>query len=185
MQQALPTPKLSTGPTFYKKKLFCYNFSIHCCSENQGYFYFWDESIAGRGADEIASCILKHFELHNISGSQLIAISDNCGGQNKNWIIVAAWLRLLAKGTFKKIVHIFPQVGHTMLPSDRDFGIVEKYVRSRCQFVYCPSEWMDILKKCQKKKPFIVHAMTRTDFVTVSQMRDGFSQKTASCHVGF
>lgn len=28
LQQALPTPKLSTGPTFYKK-LFCYNLSIH------------------------------------------------------------------------------------------------------------------------------------------------------------
>lgn len=180
LQQALPTPKLSTGPTFYKKKILSYNLSVHCCSENQGYFYFWDESIAGRGADEIASCLLKHFQLHNISGSTLIAISDNCTGQNKNWTIVAAWLRLLAKGTFKKIVHIFPQVGHTMLPSDRDFGIVETYVRRHCQFVYSPSEWKNILETCQKKKPFIVHAMTREDFVKVSQMRDAFCQKSGS-----
>ena len=84
LQQALPMPKLSTGPTFYKKKLFCYNFSIHSCSENQGYFYTWDESTAGRGADEIASCVLKHFSMKNIRASKLIAVSDNCCGQNKN-----------------------------------------------------------------------------------------------------
>lgn len=41
LQQALPTPKLTTGPCFYKKKLWCYNFSIHCCnSPEKGYFFF-------------------------------------------------------------------------------------------------------------------------------------------------
>ncbi|KAF2883162.1 hypothetical protein ILUMI_23010 [Ignelater luminosus] len=33
LQQALPTPKLSTGPTFYKKNVFCYNFSKHSGGE--------------------------------------------------------------------------------------------------------------------------------------------------------
>ncbi|KAF2892553.1 hypothetical protein ILUMI_13613 [Ignelater luminosus] len=49
LQQALPIPKLYTRPTFYKKKVFCYNFSIHCLHSSQGYFYTWDETTAGRG----------------------------------------------------------------------------------------------------------------------------------------
>lgn len=41
LQQALPTPKLTTGPCFYKKKLWCYNFSIHCCNKpEQGFFIY-------------------------------------------------------------------------------------------------------------------------------------------------
>lgn len=180
LQQALPTPKLSTGPTFYKKKLFCYNLSVHSCKDGQGYFYFWDESTAGRGADEIGSCLLKHFEQNNITGDKLIAITDNCAGQNKNWTVVSVWLRLIASGRFKNIEHVFPQVGHTMLPSDRDFAIVEKYVRSHCQFVYSPDNWISVLKSCQKKKPFVVYHMKQEDFFDVSSLRAMFSQKTTS-----
>ena len=62
----------------------------------------WDEGTAGRGADEIGSCLLKHFQRHDIQGEKLIAIS--------------------------KLSYTFPQVGHVMLPSDCDFGVVEKYV---------------------------------------------------------
>lgn len=88
----------------------------------------WDESTAGRGADEIASCLLKHFESNNIKGDQLIAISDNCGGQNKNWSIIGVWLRLIALGYFKRVTHGFPVMGHTMLSSERYFAMIEKYV---------------------------------------------------------
>ncbi|KAF2890949.1 hypothetical protein ILUMI_15224 [Ignelater luminosus] len=93
LPQTLPTPKLFTGPTFYKKKVFCYNFSIHCL-----HFYMWDDSTAGRGADAIGSCLLKHFEMKDIWGEKLVAISDSCGGQNENWSLVAVWLRQTALG---------------------------------------------------------------------------------------
>lgn len=180
LQQALPTPKLSTGPTFYKKKMFCYNMSVHSLGDGQGHFYMWDESTAGRGADEIGSCLLKHFEVNDLRGEKLIAISDNCCGQNKNWTIISTWLRIIAEGRFKTVEHVFPQVGHTMLPSDRDFGIVEKYVRSHFQFVYTPQHWVTILKSCQKKRPFVVHEMKQEDFVSVSVLRSKFNQSTVT-----
>lgn len=176
LQQALPTPKLATGPVFYKRKLWCYNLSVHCCSSKQGYFFMWDEATAGRGADEITSCLQVFFEENDIRGKKLIAISDNCGGQNKNWTVVGFWMRLLAEGRFDEIIHIFPQVGHTMLPSDRDFAIVENYVRSHCQMVYSPDEWEEVLKKSQKKTPFKVCRMTQEKFLRFSDLRGSFYQ---------
>lgn len=74
--------------------------------------------------DEVGSCLLEHFSHYNIKGTKLIAISDNCEGQNKNWSLVSVWLQ----GTFKKILYKFPQVRHTMLS---DFACVEKYVRAQ------------------------------------------------------
>nr|CAH7725051.1 unnamed protein product [Callosobruchus chinensis] len=109
----------------------------------------YDESTASRGADEVGSCLIKHFELQNIKRKKLIAISDNCAGQNKNWALVSVWLHLLAKGVFQEIIHIFPQVGHTMLPCDRDFDQVEKHVTRHCQYIYSPDQWLEVLSISQ------------------------------------
>nr|CAH7753502.1 unnamed protein product [Callosobruchus chinensis] len=135
----LPTPMLSTGPTFYKKKVFCYNLGIHCLYPSQGYFYMWDESTASRGADE-----------------------------------VGMWLHLLAKGVFQEIIHIFPQVGHTMLPCDRDFAQVEKHVTHHCQYIYSPDQWLEVLSISQKKNPFVVVRMQQEDFLKISEMKNSF-----------
>ena len=57
LQQALPTPKLTVGPAFYKRKLFTYNLGIHDCGTNQGYMMMWEESTAKRGLEEICSAL--------------------------------------------------------------------------------------------------------------------------------
>jgi hypothetical protein len=46
LQQALPTPKISCGPAFYKCKVLTYNFNIYDCVSDQGYMFMWDETTA-------------------------------------------------------------------------------------------------------------------------------------------
>lgn len=89
-------------------------------------------------------------------------------------------MKLIADGRFKTILHIFSQVGHTILLSHRDFGVVEKYVRNYCQYVFSPKEWEEVLVRCQKKRPMIVHRMTIDDFVKVSNLRENFNQNLST-----
>lgn len=88
----------------------------------------------------------KSYELFDIGGDTPYAVSDNCCNKVKNWILIVFWLSILAKQTFKKIVHIFPIVGYTILPIDRNSAHVE----------YSSSEWVEVLAPAQTNYLFIL-----------------------------
>jgi hypothetical protein len=56
--------------------------------------------------------------------------------------------------------------GHTHLPSDRDFALIEKRQRKYAPIVYSPEEWHKIIRESNKKKtPFEVTVMQQSDFL--------------------
>ena len=57
---------------------------------------------------------------------------DNCPGQNKNYTLVLL-LTYLAYTTRREIEIVYPEKGHTFLPSDRCFGNVEKKLRKHSE----------------------------------------------------
>lgn len=63
LQQTLPCPTLAVGQAYYKRKLWVYNFGIVDIKTNRAMMFVWNESVAGRGGSEIASCILKWVDL--------------------------------------------------------------------------------------------------------------------------
>jgi len=70
--------------------------------------FLWPETVAGRGSNEIGSCLLKCFELADMAAKTLVVFSDNCSGQNKNYNIMSLWLYLIDIGRFTEIRHCFP-----------------------------------------------------------------------------
>ena len=112
LQQTFPTPRLTSGPAFYKRKLWTYNLGIHDCGSEKGHMFIWSEDEAKRGSDEIGSCLIKFLEIEKPQASILHIISDNCRGQGKNWAIVALERSLVQSKRFKTVEHWFPQVGH-------------------------------------------------------------------------
>ena len=106
LQQALPTPKLSVGQAFYKRKLWTYNWGIHACGNDLGCMYFWSEDVASRGSDDIGSCLLQFLSAPDLP-RDLYVIADILSWQNKNWKIIHMWHNLVAD-KFDNLFHIFP-----------------------------------------------------------------------------
>lgn len=135
------------------------------------------EDEAKRGSDEIGSCLIKFLEIQKSQANILHIISDNCRGQGKNWAIVALERSLVRSGKFKAIEHWFPQVGHTRLPCDRDFGRIEKHVKNRNPTVYTPHDWVTVIKESCKNKSFSVVKMKQADFIDLTPLQINIAKK--------
>ena len=178
LQQALPVPNLTVGPAFYLRKAWVYNLGIHDCGTGKGYMYMWSENIAKRGSDEISSILLKHFKENRGEAKKLICFSDNCSGQNKNWSIICLWQNLVKSGMFESIEHRFLVVGHTQLPSDRDFAIIEKYKRHYLKSVYVPEDWYKAVQNCKRTNPFKVIQIKQKDILCFKDLQSQVTKKT-------
>lgn len=153
MQQAIPLPKLSTSKAFYLRQLSFYNFGVHCVSREGviPQMFVWNECEGKKGSAEIGSCLLEFAENCKTKGGHLVIWSDNCAGQNKNINLIYFYQYLVLKGYFTSIDHKFPEVGHTYLDSDRDFGRIEKVMRKH-ENIYVPSEYVSIMKSASTAK---------------------------------
>ncbi|KAG6457883.1 uncharacterized protein LOC119190807 [Manduca sexta] len=87
-QKVLSCPHGQMSVLYYKRKLSCYNFTIYDMAVKQGYCYMWDESVAKRGANEVASCVYDFIKKFVSKGVKEFRFwSDNCAGQNRNRIV--------------------------------------------------------------------------------------------------
>lgn len=109
--------------------------------------YVWDEITASRGAQEIGSCIRKHILSNTPNANHIIAYSDACGGQNRNFKQCLFWLKLLQDTNINVIDHKFMVSGHSFLPNDRDFGQIEQYAKDRIKYV--PDDWYAMIRRCR------------------------------------
>ena len=162
LQQNLPVPTLVHGSMFYLRQLWVYNFGIHECYSGSATMCLWNECIAGRGSDEIVSCLLEYFSQARPSIKKLICYSDSCSGQNKNSLMICVWTWLIFRGLFTRIDHTFLVRGHTYLPCDRDFAQIEK--KKGSEMIYLPNDWEKLIKGARITKPFQIQRMEKEKF---------------------
>lgn len=107
----------------------------------------YDEVTGKKTPNETISFLDRYFEnFMDRSVKILYVFSDNCGAQNKNNALVQYLYTLIRKGRVDKIIHRFPEPGHSFMPCDRCFGVVEKHVR-KIERIFLPSEYMKYYKK--------------------------------------
>lgn len=169
LQQVLFVPTLVHTDMFYKRQLSCYNFCVHMCDTNKAVMCMWHEGIAQRGSNEMISCLLQVFNTHDFKDN-LVVWSDNCSGQNKNRVMIFFFMYLVAIGLFTKIEHTFFVSGHSFLPCDRDFALIEK--RKKCCKVFVPSELKDIVLSSTHNRKFEVLEMTKSKFFQFQSVCD-------------
>lgn len=161
---------VTCGVAYYKRHLSVYNFGVHNLSDDTASMFMWDESKAGRGASEIGSCLLKYIECqmtHHLLKT-VTAFCDSCGGQNRNFKI-ATLLSFLVQTGLESITVNFMQSGHSFLPNDADFGVIEKATKAAGD-VYVSEHWMRVVANARKHMPFTVVDMQPSDFIDLTAM---------------
>lgn len=152
-EQNLPLPHIPAGDVFYKRQLWVYNFCIHSAKSGTSVFYMYDEVTSKKGSNEVIS-FLHHYLNTYLPGTvqTLFLFSDNAFAQNKNQTLVKYLYTLTninQKGILK-IIHQYPEPGHSFLPCDRSFALIEKAKR-RKERVHTPDEWKDLVRTTSKK----------------------------------
>lgn len=134
-QKNCPMLKLPDRSTYYSRQFYLFNFTVvqgsskAKLSPDNTFAYCWTEDTFAKGSNEIASAVYHRLcstDWTNISTVRLIA--DGCGGQNKNSTVIfmlAKWLTSEAPVNIKVIGLIFPVVGHSFIPPDKDFRKME------------------------------------------------------------
>ena len=176
LEQALPTPHIRTETVFYLRQLWTYNFGVHVCNNNNGIMCVWGEHHAGRGSEEIVSCLMKVMPLlESYDKEHLIVWSDSCYGQNKNFSVMCFWQYVLATTSFKKVTHRFFVPGHSFMASDSDFALIEK--RKKHETVYTCKQWADVIRRAKVNNPFTVQYMEKEDFLSFADLTSCFTNR--------
>lgn len=184
LQRALEIPSISTSEAFYRRQLWCYNLCIYDEKRNMGYMYFWDESVALRGSQEISSCLKKHFENYIPKDTEkIILYSDACGGQNRNIKTTLMIKKMLNSWPYRELKLIdqrFFVSGHSYNSCDRCFGIIERQ-KKLTESIFVPQHWMNIIKQAKKSKPtFEVIQMKKEDFFSCKQIESIITNRKKS-----
>ena len=173
LQQTLPCPRISTGLAYYLRKLWVYNFCIHDIQKGKGSMFVWDEATGGRGSDEVASCLLKWIKLRQDEGevfNTLRIFCDNCAGQNKNLYVLLAALRMVHGEQVARIELIFLISGHSFLPCDRNFGVLEKKFKAH-NAIHTPERYAEVIAGAVTP-PFEVITMKSDDFLNIKTLAE-------------
>lgn len=112
----------------------------------------YDEQTAKKGSNEVIS-FLHHYIHTYLPGSvkTLYIFSDNAFAQNKNQTLVKYMFTLVnTNKNIREIHHQYPEPGHSFLPCDRSFGLIEKNKRKK-ERIYLPSEWIKLVEQTSKK----------------------------------
>ncbi|KAK5640934.1 hypothetical protein RI129_009481 [Pyrocoelia pectoralis] len=166
MEKTLPLPRLTTNIIFYKRQLWLYDCGIHSGKNNKAVCNLWIEGQAGRGAQEVGSCIKKYVK-NNVPETvkRLILWSDSCGGQNRNIKIILMFKCVLEENPSLDSIQLkFLTSGHSFLPNDSDFGDIECALK-RQQKLFSPEDYANVIKGCRKRNPIEVVFLEKNDFV--------------------
>ena len=118
------------GPIYFKTPRKCQLFGIHVEGLSRQVNYLIDESVScGKGANAVIS-LLHHFLTNFAIGEKHLSLhADNCGGQNKNAMMMWYLMWRVHSGLNEEASISFMLAGHTKFAPDWCFGLLKKKLR--------------------------------------------------------
>jgi len=123
----------------------------------------WHEGVAGRGSDEIASCMLDYIESLPAHSEHVYMFSDTCGGQNRNIQMYAALLRACQTlPNIQSITQYMMESGHSQMECDSVHSTIERACRKID--IYTPQEYYTVVRSARLAQPYTVKVRNVCDF---------------------
>lgn len=139
----------------------------------------WDESTAGRGGNEIASCFYTWAIEAGLKDDpdleNLIVWTDSCPGQNRNLMMVLMYMCLLKiSKTLKVIYHKFLLRGHTHMEVDSDHSVIERASKKApSHSIFTCNDWVNVITNAKKTgPPFNVVRMMLENFLSFTSLTE-------------
>ncbi|CAH0715624.1 unnamed protein product, partial [Brenthis ino] len=117
-------------------------------SKDRVFAYYCTENKYNKDSNLVASSVFHRLSNTDMTGIKYVRlVADGCGGQNKNCILIGACSKwLLTNKNIESIELIFPVTGHSFMPADRQFSIIEKKLKKYEVFLH-PDEIRNIIGK--------------------------------------
>ena len=102
--------------------------------------YIFHEGQAKKGGNTVASLLQRHIKDCGLidaskgARKELSIVMDNCGGQNKNRMVLQLALLFVELGYYKQVNYVFLDAGHTKNSCDRLFNVLKIAYRRQNMF---------------------------------------------------
>uniref|UniRef100_A0ABD2X5R0 DUF7869 domain-containing protein n=1 Tax=Trichogramma kaykai TaxID=54128 RepID=A0ABD2X5R0_9HYME len=172
-QKVSTTSKCEVSNLYYMSKLVVLNLTFYDLATNLDTCYVWNETVAKKGSNEVASILMRQIEYILSSRpkvNDIRTVSDNCTGQNKNQNVFTM-LIMMAVFHDVKITHRFLEVGHTQSAGDSMHSTIESYTRHR--EIFTQDQWAKSMRKACHSKRYVVHQIDQNwikDFGEMAKM---------------
>lgn len=108
----------------------------------------------------------------------VIAYSDACSGQNRNIKVALTWMKIAqsSNSNIETVDRKFLVSGHSFLPNDRDFGLIEMKIK-KGNYLYNPEHYYELIEKCRRRNTFSIKRMSQLDFISTKSLEESITRK--------
>lgn len=180
-QKNLPLPVTNIGDEYYLRQLWLHNFGINDIVTNQASMFLFTENFCSKGPNEVITCLDYYIRKYKKQEHRKLSIfCDNCFSQNKNRFLFTYLDAICASGMFQEVTIFYPIPGHSMMPIDRCFALIEKK-RLKTEKINHPVYYINLIKTSRTKNPFEIvclqHSLQKVgtcqdDMLPVLKVRD-------------
>ncbi|XP_047513909.1 uncharacterized protein LOC125055490 [Pieris napi] len=183
LQAVMQVPKGQVSLFFYKSRINCLNLTVSDLNAKDVVCFFWDETEAKRGANEIGSCVLAYIELILAKSDpnndvDIIFYSDNCCGQQKNKYLLSVYAYAVNNMLrVNSITHKFLIRGHSQNEGDNVHSVIEKQIKRHLKSgpIYCPQQYATLIRTAKKTgQPYHVKELLHNDFYDLKVLQESW-----------